>query len=276
MLCRCDYSFGDWSVTLVLLSPPQAEVFVPLSARLYAAIARETSSERRRTSARVRELRSLPQEFWSIPEKLLARSREHAAKARRRRRRQRRRAKRAAEGGEESDPDARRSDNDGTSDEQDDEGENEGEDNCWAPAVAALNAIPAATLPSDKMDLLLHAVRQIELGGSGGGQWSNDEDEEDEEEENEKNERKSQKQKEEQPQQQLLGADDLFPVFVFVLSQADQLWVGGGVVVLRELLQHLANPERQRWSASAYYGATLEAAISHIASIARIRRKEGK
>ena len=117
----------------------------------------------------------------------------------------------------------------GESDEQDDEGENEGEDNCWAPAVAALNAIPAATLPSDKMDLLLHAVRQIELGGSGGGQWSNDEDEEDEEEENEKNERKSQKQKEEQPQQQLLGADDLFPVFVFVLSQADQLWVGGGV-----------------------------------------------
>ena len=36
------------------------------------------------------------------------------------------------------------------------------------------------------------------------------------------------------------------------------------------------DPERQRWSASAYYGATLEAAISHIASIARIRRKEGK
>ena len=50
---------------------------------------------------------------------------------------------------------------------------------------------------------------------------------------------------------------------------------GEGVVVLRELLQNLANPERQRWSASAYYSATLEAAISHIANIARTRGRGG-
>ena len=60
-----------------------------------------------------------------------------------------------------------------------------------------------------------------------------------------------------------LGADDLFPIFVYVLVQSD-LWKGGGVIHLRELLSGLANPERQRWSASAYYVATLEAAIEHI------------
>jgi len=60
-----------------------------------------------------------------------------------------------------------------------------------------------------------------------------------------------------------LGADDLFPVFVFVLVQSD-LWKGGEMLILREVLTGLANPERQRWSASAYYVATLEAAIEHI------------
>ncbi len=60
-----------------------------------------------------------------------------------------------------------------------------------------------------------------------------------------------------------LGADDVFPVFLYVLVQSD-LHSKGEIVVLRELLSVLANPERQKWSASAYYIATLEAAIEHI------------
>ena len=138
----------------------------------------------------------------------------------------------------------------------------------WGTAVAALNAIPAATLPSDKMDLLLHAVRQIELGGSA----TSEEDNEVNPASDASNDPSLGETGVQAKGRKLLGADDMFPVFVFVLSQADRLWVSGGAVVLRELLQHMSNPERQRWSASAYYGATLEAAISHILHISRRRK----
>jgi hypothetical protein len=50
----------------------EAEVVVPLSARLSAAIAREVSSEAQRTAKRLRALKALPQEFWSIPDKLMS------------------------------------------------------------------------------------------------------------------------------------------------------------------------------------------------------------
>ena len=280
---------------------------MPLSAQLYAAIARETSAERRRTSQRVRELRSLPQTFWSIPEKLLKKKKKK--KKKKGEGKSRRVMTGAQEGQIEGDDDD--SDGDDDSNGEEEEEEEEEEVNCWAPAVAALNAIPAATLPSDKMDLLLHAVRQIEIGGTGGpdsededggdrsannGDGEDDDEHDDGDKEKGENEagdnadndgedgssgrgsaerRLSSSSSKSSKSVQLLGADDLFPVFVYVLSQADKLWVGGGVVVLRELLQNLANPERQRWSASAYYSATLEAAISHIANIARTRGRGG-
>ena len=114
----------------------------------------------------------------------------------------------------------------------------------WALAVSHLNAIPEATVPSDKVDILLKAVKAIERLT---------------ETERERAPRDEDMPSEASP----LGADDLFPIFVYVLVQSE-LWKGGEIVVLREILSALANPERQRWSASAYYVATLEAAIEHI------------
>ena len=102
-----------------------------------------------------------------------------------------------------------------------------------------------ATLPSDKVDLLLLAVHTIE-------RLSEDEPA-----------ANIEAQVKIKGSAKPLGADDLFPIFVYVLVQSD-LWKQGEMVCLRELLSGLANPERQRWSASAYYVATLEAAIEHI------------
>jgi hypothetical protein len=112
--------------------------------------------------------------------------------------------------------------------------------------------LQAATLPSDKVDLLLRAVQAIE-------RLSEEEPAAREAEEGAAGQPQPRKLKPAKP----LGADDLFPIFVYVLVQSD-LWKQGELVFLREFLSALANPERQRWSASAYYVATLEAAIEHI------------
>lgn len=50
----------------------EAEVYVPLSARLLKAIEREVELEKVQTACRLRALRALPQTFWSIPEKMIS------------------------------------------------------------------------------------------------------------------------------------------------------------------------------------------------------------
>lgn len=197
----------------------EAEVYMPLQARLLSAISREVSTEASKTAQRMRSLKALPQTFWSIPPKMTSPS-------------------------------------------------------CWLSAVKVLNTIPvranpkqlihdfwsynnlvlhqATILPSDKLDLLLRAVQTIER--------LSEEEHKDAAESHEQSEGDKARRR---PSSTPLGADDIFPVFVFVLVQSD-LWKGGEMVVLRELLSGLQNPERQRWSASAYYVATLEAAIEHI------------
>jgi len=169
----------------------EAEVVVPLHDKLASAIAREVKFEASKTAKRLRALKALPQEFWSIPRHLTSPT-------------------------------------------------------SWAEAVKVLNLIPSAILPSDKVDLLLQAVQTIE-------QLS--------EEEPVANEFALTETQTDVTKP--LGADELFPIFVYVLVQSE-LWKQGEMVCLRELLSGLANPERQRWSASAYYVATLEAAIEHI------------
>ena len=47
-----------------------AELVVPLQARLAAAVAREVGAEASRTAQRLRSLRALPQAFWSIPDRM--------------------------------------------------------------------------------------------------------------------------------------------------------------------------------------------------------------
>jgi len=131
-------------------------------------------------------------------------------------------------------------------------------------AVMHLNAIPKACLPSEKVDLLLLAVATAErlcddehpLPLKSAPSIPREAD-------MLTGELPSPLEPSKIDERPPLGADDLFPIFVYMLVQSD-LWKGGGLVVLRELLSGLANPERQRWSASAYYVATLEAAIEHI------------
>jgi hypothetical protein len=184
----------------------EAEVFVPLKARLEAAVAREVVAEASFASAKLRALKALPQAFWSIPLK-------HQSPS------------------------------------------------AFNAAVVHLNAIPKACLPSDKVDLLLLAVTTAERLCDDEHPLPQPTPSPPQEPDLLTGETPPvPAQREERAP---LGADDLFPIFVYVLVQSD-LWKSGGLVVLRELLSGLANPERQRWSASAYYVATLEAAIEHI------------
>ena len=130
-------------------------------------------------------------------------------------------------------------------------------------AVTHLNAIPKACLPSEKVDLLLLAVAAAERLCEDEHPLLRSEPSIPLEPDPLTGELPSLIEPNKVEERQPLGADDLFPIFVYMLVQSD-LWKGGGLVVLRELLSGLANPERQRWSGSAYYVATLEAAIEHI------------
>jgi hypothetical protein len=101
----------------------------------------------------------------------------------------------------------------------------------WAPIVSAFQELRHHMLPCDKIQHLLELSKAIPA-----------------------------LHRLEHPElQQALGADDLFPIFIYVVVQSRL----PGIWAMNQELQQLCDPDRA-FSEAGYYLATLEACLSHL------------